>query len=140
VRIRDGKIIATEPDDTVNAGIAREDSRLSKDTIDKMMINTRPCARGFMKHNYVYDPNRVIYPMKRVGDRGEGKFERITWDEALDTIAKKMVEIKERYGPYSMTFVNGSGFQPLPIGSWFGAGVRGWVALQYRQVPSLSGW
>ena len=93
VRVRGGKIIAVEPDDTINPGIAREDGYVPDDLIDKQMIITRPCAKGFAKPSYVYDPNRLIYPMKRVGEKGEGKFERISWDEALDTIAKKMVEI-----------------------------------------------
>jgi anaerobic dimethyl sulfoxide reductase subunit A len=37
--------------------------------------------------------------MMRVGERGEGKFKRVSWDEALDHIAKKMVELKAKYGP-----------------------------------------
>ena len=47
----------------------------------------------------LYNPDRILYPMKRVGKRGEGKFERISWKEALDTIAEKMQSVKEAYGP-----------------------------------------
>ncbi|HSO74062.1 MAG TPA: molybdopterin-dependent oxidoreductase, partial [Blastocatellia bacterium] len=43
----------------------------------------------------VYNPDRVLYPMKRVGEKGAGRFERISWDEALDTIAKRFREIAE---------------------------------------------
>jgi anaerobic dimethyl sulfoxide reductase subunit A len=40
--------------------------------------------------------------MVRVGKRGEGKFKRVSWDEALDTVAKKMVELKQQYGPTAL--------------------------------------
>ena len=45
----------------------------------------------------IYDPSRLKYHMKRIGRRGEVKFERITWDEALDTIADKLIETKKKY-------------------------------------------
>ncbi len=50
----------------------------------------RNCAKGPATHNQIYDPERILYPLKRVGKRGEGKWKRITWDEALDEIAAKM--------------------------------------------------
>ncbi|HJZ70081.1 MAG TPA: molybdopterin-dependent oxidoreductase, partial [Blastocatellia bacterium] len=43
----------------------------------------------------VYNPDRVLYPMRRIGAKGEGRFERISWDEALDTIARRYKEIAE---------------------------------------------
>lgn len=46
-----------------------------------------------------YSKDRVLFPMKRVGKKGEGKFERITWDEALDTIAEKFKSIADEFGP-----------------------------------------
>lgn len=49
-------------------------------------------------------PDRLKYPMKRVGERGEGKWERISWDEALDTIAGKLVKFKDEYGAQSVAF------------------------------------
>ena len=51
---------------------------------------------------WVYSPNRLKYPLKRVGERGEGKFERITWDEAITLIADKLKEQKKKYGPESL--------------------------------------
>ncbi len=57
------------------------------------------CAKAHTAAQYLYNPARLKYPMKRVGEKGEGKFERITWDEALDTIATKLKEGKEKYGP-----------------------------------------
>ncbi len=56
----------------------------------------RNCAKGPATHNQVYDPERILYPLKRVGKRGEGKWERITWDQALSEIAEKMRESKKR--------------------------------------------
>src|ERR1700742_1471895 len=65
-----------------------------------------------------YSPDRLLYPQKRVGAKGEGKFERISWDEALGTIAEKLQGIAREFGPESilpysyagtMGLLNGSG-------------------------------
>lgn len=64
----------------------------------------RLCARGQSGLMTTYDPDRVLYPLVRAGQRGEGKFRRATWDEALDIVAGKMLEIKEKYGPEAMIF------------------------------------
>ena len=58
----------------------------------------RACMRGRSYRRRVYHPDRLKYPMKRVGERGEGKFERVSWDEALDTVASEMQRIKDEYG------------------------------------------
>lgn len=55
------------------------------------------CVKGAALKQALYHPERLLYPMKRVGKRGEGKFERISWDEALTTIAEKLTETKEKY-------------------------------------------
>lgn len=52
--------------------------------------------------NFLYHPDRLQYPMKRVGKKGEGKFERITWEEAYTTIAEKTKQIVEEFGPNSV--------------------------------------
>ncbi len=62
------------------------------------------CARGLSTVQMVYHPDRLKYPMKRAGERGEGKWERISWDEALDTIADRLREIGEKYGPKSLVW------------------------------------
>ncbi len=61
----------------------------------------RLCVKGAALKQAIYSPDRLLYPMKRLGERGEGGFERITWEEALDTIAGKMKETKEKYGAKS---------------------------------------
>jgi anaerobic selenocysteine-containing dehydrogenase len=50
----------------------------------------RNCAKGPATHNQITDPDRILYPMKRVGGRGEGKWQRVSWDEALDDIAARI--------------------------------------------------
>jgi anaerobic selenocysteine-containing dehydrogenase len=50
----------------------------------------RNCAKGPATHNQIYDPERLLYPLKRVGARGEGKWKRITWDQAISEISEKM--------------------------------------------------
>ncbi|MBE3580223.1 MAG: molybdopterin-dependent oxidoreductase [Thermoanaerobacteraceae bacterium] len=58
----------------------------------------RACLRGRAQRQRLYHPDRLKYPMKRVGKRGEGKFERISWEEALDTIARELTRIRDTYG------------------------------------------
>ncbi len=69
----------------------------------------RACARGRSWRQRVYDPDRIRFPMKRVGARGEGKFERVTWDEALDTTVRELTRIKETYGPAGIVYALGGG-------------------------------
>ena len=64
------------------------------------------CVKGAALKQSLYHPDRLLYPMKRVGKRGEGRFERITWEEAMDTIAAKMQETKEKQSESKMTAVN----------------------------------
>jgi len=58
----------------------------------------RACVKGRSQRMRLYHPDRLKYPLKRVGERGEGKFERISWEEALDTIASEFKRIKNSYG------------------------------------------
>ncbi len=83
-----------------------------------------PVTRGFLCGKVAqylereYHPDRLLYPQRRIGAKGEGRFERITWDEALDTIATRLRSVAEEFGseailPYSyagtMGFLNGGG-------------------------------
>lgn len=67
------------------------------------------CARGLSRVKWVYGENRVLTPLKRVGERGEGKFEPISWDEALDTVAGKMREAIAKDGSKSILMTSASG-------------------------------
>lgn len=95
VSIKDGKIIRIETDDRPTDKI--EDPQL------------RACTRGRAYRRRQYHPDRLKYPLKRVGKRGEGKFERISWGEALDTVASEIKRIKEKYGNSAIYVPYGTG-------------------------------
>jgi anaerobic selenocysteine-containing dehydrogenase len=97
-----------------------ENGRLTKIQGDP----NHPITRGFLCAKVAtyldrqYSPDRLLHPMKRIGDKGQAKFTQITWDEALDTIAARFQKITKEFGPeailpYSyggnMGYLNGSG-------------------------------
>ena len=67
------------------------------------------CARGGAGHSLLYDPDRLVKPIRRVGERGEGKWEEISWEEAYSYIAEKLLAIKLQHGPESVAFSTKSG-------------------------------
>jgi anaerobic selenocysteine-containing dehydrogenase len=69
----------------------------------------RLCAKGLAVCQYMYHPDRVTHPLKRVGERGEGKWGRISWDEAYDICERKLKEIRDKYGAESVLFAQGTG-------------------------------
>ena len=85
---------------------------------------THPITRGYLcnKVNHyldlVYNDNRVLYPHKRVGPKGPGaKFERITWDEALDTITDNFNTVIKEYGSEAVQPYSYSGTMGM-VGYW----------------------
>ena len=72
VYVKDGKVIKVEgtPDHPQNKG--------------------KLCTKGLGNRQYLYREDRILTPLRRVGERGEGKFEPISWEEAIDTIAEKL--------------------------------------------------
>jgi anaerobic selenocysteine-containing dehydrogenase len=66
----------------------------------------RICAKAHAAPQWVYSPQRLKYPLRRVGKKGEGEFERISWDQALDLIASKLEEQKQKYGPESLAILS----------------------------------
>ncbi|MFC1987439.1 molybdopterin-dependent oxidoreductase [Chloroflexota bacterium] len=117
VHVRNGVITAIEPGDPINQGMFRED--VSEEVIRAEMIQHRPCSRAYTWSKTVNHPDRAKYPMKSIGERGERRFLRISWDEALDTIAAKIKEIGNNYGPYCI-------LGELPVLQWAGYGFRTW--------------
>lgn len=66
------------------------------------------CPKGLSYLQTVYHPDRVIHPLKRDSDRGDGKWKRVSWDEALDDIAAKLLKARDEYGPESILYSFGT--------------------------------
>lgn len=94
--VKDGKVIGVE---------AREN-----------YPNSPLCAKGVATIQELYDPHRLLYPMKRTNPKGSADpgWQRITWDEAYDTIVAKLNGIKEKYGPEKVMFYCGDPKEPRP--------------------------
>jgi thiosulfate reductase / polysulfide reductase chain A len=91
VHVQDGKVvrITGDPDSPLNKG--------------------RVCPKGAASIEHLYHPHRLKYPLKRSGKRGEGKWNRISWEEALDTITEKIKDIKKISGIESVAIGTGTG-------------------------------
>lgn len=87
--IKDGRVIKIEGID----GHPSNDGRL--------------CTKGMANREYIYREDRIKTPLKRIGKRGEGKFEPISWDEAYAEIARGLNSCKEAYGAESVAFYSG---------------------------------
>ena len=86
--VEDGKLVDLEPD--MESGLFAEQCAMNKGRF------TIPEVLGHK--------DRLLYPQKRVGARGEGKWQRISWDEALDIVANKLSEFKRNFGAESVAF------------------------------------
>jgi anaerobic selenocysteine-containing dehydrogenase len=83
----------------------------------------RICLRGVSQLQNTYSPNRIKYPYKRVGERGSGKWQRISWDEAISTIAENFKKIQAKYGNKSVWIAPYTGSLSV-IEGVIGAGYR----------------
>lgn len=70
------------------------------------------CVKGRAQPQLLYHPDRLKHPMRRAGARGSGKWERISWDTALDEIGEKLTALKEKYGAESFSAIHGTGPRP----------------------------
>ncbi len=67
------------------------------------------CPRGARAAEIVYSEDRLLYPQRRVGARGDGRYERITWDEAYEFWVEKLHQIKVKFGPEALCSYTGRG-------------------------------
>lgn len=89
--VEDGKVTAVRPDP------------------DAPLSQGRACEKGVSVIEQMYHPDRLLYPMRRTGPRGNGTWERISWDEALDTIAQRLTELRDAHGPECIATLTGTG-------------------------------
>jgi anaerobic selenocysteine-containing dehydrogenase len=71
-------------------------------TTDIPLLRDNICMKGIYAPKSFAHPDRVLYPLKRVGERGSGDWERVGWDEAMDDIADRLQRVVERYGPEAL--------------------------------------
>ncbi len=90
VHLKDGVVVRIETDDSKDPAF-------------------RACLRCHAYRGLLYHPDRLKYPLRRTGERGEGKFERISWDVALDTIASQLKRVREEHGPGAVLLVPSGG-------------------------------
>lgn len=81
------------------------------------------CPRGMASLQFEYSPTRLRYPLKRAGKRGEGKWERISWDQACKEIAEKIYELSNKYGPETFVLPGRTGRQDM-----------GWIAARLART------
>ncbi|MBC35111.1 MAG: dimethyl sulfoxide reductase subunit A [Bacteroidetes bacterium] len=104
VYVKEGMITKIETDDRPSDTVA--DPQL------------RACFRGRSYRHRQHHQDRLKYPMKRVGERGSGQWERISWDEATDMMASQINRIKESYGNTSIYIPYGTGGYNQTCGKW----------------------
>ncbi len=87
------------------------DGRVVKVTGDRdcPTSNGYICAKGRASVELLYHPDRLQFPLKRIGARGENKWQRISWNEALDIVAGKLLKFKEELGPQAIGMAQGTG-------------------------------
>ena len=80
-----------------------EDGRVVKiQTRDHPLFDGVLCMKGAYAPKQFSHPDRIIYPLKRVGERGAGQWERVSWDDAMDDIAARLQKVVDQYGPEAL--------------------------------------
>ena len=84
---------------------------------DKAYPDRMPCIKGLQYHKTFLGDDRLTTPLKRVGKRGEGRFEAISWEEAIEIITKEWIRIRDTYGPGSRYVNYGWGVEAVLSGT-----------------------
>ena len=85
-----------------------QDQRYTLDgDMDNPLAPGAICAKGRLSHDIFDHPNRVTKPLKRIGERGEGQWQEISWDQAMDEIAEKLKDVVDQHGPEALGVSSG---------------------------------
>ncbi len=129
VHVRDGKVVYVTP---CNPSGDEQDPR----------FEGRACLKGMSHVNRIYNPERTKYPLRRVGERGGGEWERISWEEAVTEITDKWKEIRAKYGNEALIWVGSNGNAGfLGTGSAaFLPNAMGMVGIEMGYDMAINGW
>ena len=94
--VEDGKVVKARPDP------------------DAPLNMGRGCEKGLTVIEQMYHPDRLLHPLKRNGPRGSGEWVQVSWDEALDSIAKRLSVLRDKYGPECISAITGTGRHVVP--------------------------
>ena len=72
------------------------------------MSKGKLCSKGMASLEYLNHPDRLKYPLRRMEGKGKGKWERISWDDALGIVATELTKVKEKYGVLAVIFLRGA--------------------------------
>lgn len=95
-----------------------QDGRVVRVERDRESFRGNICLRGACAVDYHYHPQRLNHALKRAGARGEGKWERISWDRAMDEIAARLAGIRDRHGPEAVAALGGYSHDPADAAAW----------------------
>ncbi len=109
--VRDGRLVLVQPND-----------------VGEDMYRTI-CLKGISEVTHIYGDGRVQTPLKRVGERGSGQFEPISWDEALDDIAERVKEIQAQYGKDALLVASCAEADSMFLGPLLGAQSGGFTGI-----------
>lgn len=102
---------------------------------DSPLNHGRLCPIGTVTTDLVYHPDRLKYPMRRLGERGSGRWQRISWEAALDEISEKLLAIRDKFGPQAIALGTGTGRHHIRWVSRFGnaLGTPNWCEPGFAQ-------
>jgi anaerobic selenocysteine-containing dehydrogenase len=102
---------------------------------DSPLNHGRLCPIGTVTTDIVYHPDRLKHPLRRLGPRGSGQWQRISWDEALDEISERLLSIRSQFGPESIALGTGTGRHHIRWVSRFGhaLGTPNWCEPGFAQ-------
>ena len=105
--------------------VSIQDGEISKITPDRSSrtggFTCQRCRLAALE--YHHHPQRLSYPLKRVGERGEGKWQRISWEQGMDEVGEKLTRIRDTYGPEAVTVMMGDR-----------SSAQSWLALRWANL------